>query len=79
MMTIQTVRSGSRPCDCLYGCGGSSVRWPTILKLLNMSVKGKSAEVVKTGDAEDQQKTLKKFQEECGAPIEDRGVRGYDY
>ncbi len=47
---------------------------PTILKLLNMSVKGKSAQLVKTGNAEDQQKMLRKFQEECGAPIEEFGA-----
>ena len=47
---------------------------PTILKLLNMSVKGKSAQLVKTGNAEDQQKMLGKFREECGAPIEEFGA-----
>ncbi len=44
---------------------------PTILKLLNMSVKGKSSQIVKIGNAEDQQKMLKKFQVECDAPIEE--------
>ncbi len=47
---------------------------PTLLKLLNLNVKGTSATHVKTGDVGVQTKMLKKFQDECGAPIEEFGA-----
>jgi uncharacterized protein YbaR (Trm112 family) len=56
------------------GVAAAPFAGPTLLRLLNLNVKGKSALHVKTGDAEVQQRMLKKFQEECGAPIEEFGA-----
>ena len=44
---------------------------PTILKLLGLNLKTKSASHVVVGNAAIREKMCKKFEDECGAPIEE--------
>ena len=47
---------------------------PTILKLLNMSIRSKSAIRVRHQNAEIRERMCQKFKEECGAPVEEFGA-----
>ena len=46
---------------------------PTLLKLLNLNLRTKTNKRVADNDAVDRQRKCKKFNDECGAPIEEYG------
>jgi hypothetical protein len=70
---FQRIGLGRLLVTAYKGVAAAPFGGPTLLKLLNLNLKTKSAERVLEGHAEHRAKMCKKFEDECGAPIEEFG------